>query len=91
MTRRKHRRDVAELSALANSDLKLSEVDPLQDGWTCDCTACRLLRSGVCLQCASRMTAQIIQSRVGATISVSLCSDACREGVERYVATRRRA
>ena len=91
MNRHERRRYEAELRAVAHSGFKLSEIDRLAGGWTCNCTACRLIRSGVCLQCASLMTAQILRSRAGATINVSLCSDACREGVERYVATRRRA
>jgi hypothetical protein len=87
MNRRERRRYAAELRALARSGVKQSELH-CDDGWTCDCTGCRLIRCGMCLQCAAAVTALIVESKEGDTIRASLCSGACREGMERYLATR---
>jgi hypothetical protein len=83
------RRYAAELRALARSGLEVSEISHLEEGWDCDCTACRLMRAGVCMTCASLITAQILERGRPGTINVSVCSGACREGVERYLAGRR--
>jgi len=88
MNRRERRRYAAELRGLARSGLQVSEVGHPDEGWTCDCTACRLMRAGVCMKCASLITAEILEHRAGDTINVSLCSGACREGAERWAAER---
>jgi hypothetical protein len=64
--------------------MTVSEVERCPGGWTCNCTACRLLRAGVCFNCAALLTAQILESDAGDTIDASFCSEACREGMERW-------
>jgi hypothetical protein len=88
MNRLERRRYAAELRALAHSSLEVSEVGHLEEGWDCDCTGCQLMRAGVCMQCAALITAQILERGKPGTINVSVCSGACREGVERYLAGR---
>jgi len=88
MNRSERRRHAAELRAVARSHLKLADLGRLEGGATCDCTCCRLIRAGVCLQCAALLTAQIIESKAGDTVNAALCSAACREGAERFVAER---
>jgi hypothetical protein len=53
-----------------------------------DCTGCRLIRAGLCLQCAALVTAETLHRKPGKTINVSLCSGACAEALERYIAER---
>jgi len=90
MNRLERRRYAAELRALARSRLEVSEVGHLKEGWGCDCTCCRLIRAGACMQCAALITAEILErGKPGTTLNVSVCSGACREGVERYFAERR--
>jgi hypothetical protein len=88
MNRRDRRKYAAELRALAAAGVELSAVGRCQGGWTCDCTACGLLRAGVCLKCAALLTAQILESKAGDTVSASFCSEACREGAERHFSER---
>jgi hypothetical protein len=84
MNRRSRRRYAAELRALAAAGMTLSEVGRCQDGWTCDCTACRLIRAGVCMKCAALLAAQILEAKAGDTVKASFCSQACCEGIERW-------
>ena len=83
MNRKERRKYAAELRALAATGMEFSEVGQCAEGWTCDCTACGLVRTGVCLRCAALLTAQILESKAGNTVNASLCSAACREGAER--------
>lgn len=87
MNRTERRRYAADLRALARSGVQIGDLGPLED-WTCDCTGCRVIRAGVCLQCAARVTALILEGKEGETVNVSLCSPACREAMERFVAER---
>lgn len=52
----------------------------------CNCTGCRLLRAGVCIRCAAAVAAHIDQP-TESDRQVALCSGACREAVECYVAS----
>jgi hypothetical protein len=88
MNRKERRKYAAELRALAATGMEFSEVGQCESGWTCDCTACRLLRAGVCFKCAALLTAQILESKAGDTFNASLCSPSCREGAERYLSER---
>ena len=84
MNRRERKRYAAELRMLARSGLQASEIPRLKE-WTCDCTGCGLLRAGVCTSCSWLIHAQILErGKPGVTIHTSVCSGACREGVERY-------
>lgn len=88
MNRKERRKYAADLRALAATGMEFSEVGQCAEGWTCDCTACGLVRAGVCLRCAALLTAQILESKAGDTVNASPCSEACREGVERYISER---
>jgi hypothetical protein len=88
VNRRERRRYAAELQALAAAGVTVGEVGKCEGAWICDCTACQLLRAGVCMKCAALLTAQILESKAGDTVNASFCSDACREGVERWSAAR---
>jgi len=90
MTNRKQRRRrVAGLRALAAPGMTFGEVGYLEGGWDCDCTFCRLVRAGVCLKCA-KLVRTLKHRCARAHIEVSLCSAACRDGLERHVAEQRR-
>jgi hypothetical protein len=88
MNRRDRRRYAAELRALAATGMELADVGRCESGWTCDCTACRLVRAGVCFRCAALLTAQILERKAGDTFNASLCSPSCREGAEWYFSER---
>ena len=90
MNRGERQRYAADLRRLAATGVRLSDVGPVEGTWTCDCTACRLARAGVCMTCAATITAQVIEGGPGA-IRVKPCSPACREGVERWVAEKKAA
>ena len=53
----------------------------------CNCTGCRLLRAGVCIRCATAILANIDERDETDQIKAALCSGACREAVECYVAS----
>jgi hypothetical protein len=49
----------------------------------CNCTGCGMLRAGVCINCAEKTAALILESGPG-EIAVEPCSGACREAIELY-------
>jgi len=53
----------------------------------CNCTGCQLLRAGVCIRCAAAIVAHIDEPDKPNQIKVTLCSGACREAVECFVAS----
>jgi hypothetical protein len=53
---------------------------------TCNCTGCGMLRAGVCINCAEKIAALILESHASA-LSVEPCSGACREAIELYFST----
>jgi biotin operon repressor len=53
---------------------------------SCNCTGCGMLRAGVCINCAERAAALILESGPG-EIAVEPCSGACREAIELYFST----
>jgi hypothetical protein len=83
---REERQHIAKLRWIARSPVKLAELGRLEGPATCDCTLCRLIRAGVCLQCAASAFADFLEYGPGSEVTVTPCSPACREGVERYVA-----
>ena len=84
MNRKERQRYAAKLEMVADSGVQLSGIVPCTDGWTCDCFLCELLRAGVCLSCAARMTAQSLRRPKAKEFKTTVCSGACREAVERY-------
>jgi len=50
------------------------------------CTGCGMLRAGVCINCAERTAALILESAPG-ELAVEPCSGACREAIELYFST----
>src|SRR6516165_1895884 len=53
---------------------------------SCNCTGCGLLRAGVCINCAEKIAALILESGPG-ELAVEPCSGACREAIELYFST----
>ena len=53
---------------------------------SCNCTGCGMLRAGVCINCAEKTTALILESGPRET-AVEPCSGACREAIELYFST----
>jgi hypothetical protein len=53
---------------------------------SCTCTGCGMLRAGVCINCAEKAAALIMESGPG-DIAVEPCSGACREGLQLYFST----
>jgi len=53
---------------------------------SCDCTGCRMLRAGVCINCAEKVAALILESGLE-ELTVKPCSGACREAIELYFST----
>jgi hypothetical protein len=53
---------------------------------SCNCTCCGLLRAGVCINCAERIAALILESGLQEP-AVHPCSGACREAIELYFST----
>jgi len=49
-------------------------------------TGCGMLRAGVCINCAEKTAALILESGLG-EIAVEPCSGACREAIELYFST----
>jgi hypothetical protein len=52
----------------------------------CNCTGCGMLRAGVCINCAERIAALILESGLQ-ELAVEPCSGACREAIELYFST----
>ena len=50
---------------------------------SCNCTGCGMLRAGVCINCAEKAAALILESGLG-DVAVEPCSGACREAIELY-------
>jgi hypothetical protein len=53
---------------------------------SCNCTGCGMLRAGVCINCAERVAALILESGLEEP-TVHPCSGACREAMELYFRT----
>jgi hypothetical protein len=53
---------------------------------SCNCTGCGMLRAGVCINCAEKIAALILQSGPE-ELAVEPCSGACREAIELYFST----
>ena len=53
---------------------------------SCNCTGCGMLRGGVCINCAEKIAALILESGPG-ELAAEPCSGACREVIELYFST----
>jgi hypothetical protein len=53
---------------------------------SCNRTGCGMLRAGVCINCAERVAALILESDLQ-ELAVEPCSGACREAIELYFST----
>ena len=53
---------------------------------SCNCTGCGMLSAGVCINCAEKMAALILESGPR-ELAVEPCSGACREAIELYFST----
>ena len=53
---------------------------------SCNCTGCGLLRVGVCINCAEKIAALILESGPG-ELAAEPCSGACREAIGLYFST----
>jgi hypothetical protein len=53
---------------------------------SCNCTGCGMLRAGVCINCAEKIAALILESGPE-DLAVAPCSGACREAIELYFST----
>ena len=53
---------------------------------SCSCTGCGMLRAGVCINCAEKTAALILESDPR-ELTVEPCSGACREAIELYFST----
>ena len=53
---------------------------------SCNCTGCGMLRAGVCINCAEKIAALILESG-SRELAVEPCSGACREAIELYFST----
>jgi hypothetical protein len=51
-----------------------------------NCTGCGMLRAGVCINCAEKIAALILESGPG-ELATEPCSGACREAIELYFST----
>jgi hypothetical protein len=95
--RRERRQYEAQLRALADSGIELSQIGHVEGSMTCDCTGCQLIRAGMCLSCAARVTAEIIkrdeqiERRGSVNITVELCSGACSEALQQVFEGAKRA
>ena len=54
---------------------------------SCNCTGCGLLRAGVCINCAEKIGALILDESGPGQLAVEPCSGACREAIELYFST----
>ena len=48
---------------------------------SCNCTGCGMLRAGVCINCAEKIAALILESGPGELVAEP-CSGACREAID---------
>ena len=53
---------------------------------SCYCTGCGMLRAEVCINCAEKVAAVILESGSD-ELAVEPCSGACREAIELYFST----
>jgi hypothetical protein len=53
---------------------------------SCNCTGCGMLRAGVCINCAEKIAALILESDPR-ELAIEPCSGACREAIELYFST----
>ena len=53
---------------------------------SCNCTGCGMLRAGVCINCAEKTAALILETGSD-ELAVEPCSGACREAIELYFST----
>jgi hypothetical protein len=53
---------------------------------SCNCTGCGMLRAAVCINCAEKVAALILESGPE-QIAFEPCSGACREAIELYFST----
>ena len=53
---------------------------------SCNCTGCGMLRAGVCINCAEKVAALILESGPR-ELAVEPCSGACREAIDLYFST----
>ena len=53
---------------------------------SCNCTGCGMVRAGVCINCAEKTAALILEAGPG-ELAVEPCSGACREAIELYFST----
>jgi hypothetical protein len=53
---------------------------------SCNCTGCGMLRAGVCINCAEKIAALVLDSGPE-ELAVEPCSGACREAIELYFST----
>jgi len=89
MNRKERRRAAAyaaKLRAFAATGTTISDVGHMDYLRTCDCEFCRLIRAGVCMSCAALIHAGQIEATLGKTVEGTVCSPACLEGVERWMA-----
>jgi len=74
-------RHVAATVAVMNENLGLTSHKS-----SCNCTGCGMLRAGVCINCAEKIAALILESAPG-ELAAEPCSGACREAIELYFST----
>jgi hypothetical protein len=53
---------------------------------SCNCTGCGMLRAAVCINCAEKVAALILESGPE-QLAFEPCSGACREAIELYFST----
>jgi hypothetical protein len=66
---------------LASSGKTLADLDHCPGASTCNCSGCRLIRAGCCLQCAALVCAEIVRGKPGHQVSMPVCSGACQEAI----------
>ena len=54
--------------------------------WNCNCMGCRLMRTGVCVDCARALQEQIAQMDEPRPMDIYPCSGACAEAIQIYFA-----
>ena len=53
---------------------------------SCNCRGCGMLRAGVCINCAEKIAALILESSPR-ELAAESCSGACREAIDLYFST----
>ena len=53
---------------------------------SCNCRGCGMLRAGVCINCAEKIAALILESG-RRELAAEPCSGACREAIDLYFST----